>query len=154
MANGDDWKSRDLADCAKKRLVSAKQLENIDRTAATYIAGIACESMFRSLRYKNKRTHNSGHSIIDLARECGYFDVIPFELKAEVNAKLKVLKDYWWNELRYANENHQLRKYLNTNVFPKRKNYNNFDEDLKMVYQNVYAAVEFLIKKGVEHAGI
>ncbi|MCQ2102273.1 MAG: hypothetical protein MJY98_03500 [Fibrobacter sp.] len=86
MTNGDDRKSKNLADCAKKRLISAKQLENIDRTGATYIAGIACETMFRSLRYKNKREHNSGHCISDLAQECGYFEKIPFEIKAEVNA--------------------------------------------------------------------
>lgn len=154
MARTDQWKPKDLADCAKKHIAAVPLLKDSNLQAAIYLAGVACEAMFRSLRYGNKREHNSGHNLELLASECGYVEKIPFAQRPLVSIHLQTMRMFWWNELRYANKNHQIRRYMRTAAWQKKYSYANFEDDLRDVYNTVYNAAKFLIDKGVEHAGI
>ena len=154
MTCHNQWKPKDLADCAKKHIASVPLLKASNLQAAIYLAGIACEAMFRSMRYESRREHNSRHNLELLASECGYIEKIPFNQRKFVSIHLQTLRVFWWNELRYANKNHQIRYYMRTAAWQRKCAYKNIDDDLEKVYTQVYDAAKYLIEKGVEYAGI
>ena len=131
---------------ALERLRDAQVLKESKRFCATvYIAGRAVEAMFRAYYWKTKSNLlNTGHSIKDLAKECGIYDYVGKKGQQKMAASIQTLIRLWENDLRYAS---------NTKLCDKVRKYSSYqgkDNDVAfMVARDALEAATGILTTGV-----
>ncbi len=78
---------------------------------AHYFAGVSVECLLRAYLLRVSPEFDSRHDLYQLARSSGFFNLIPYHLQQEYNAKFAVLNLRWRSSHRYATEE-QWRDYL------------------------------------------
>ncbi|GAB4467368.1 MAG: hypothetical protein OHK0029_39280 [Armatimonadaceae bacterium] len=100
-------------DAAKEHLGRADRLfENNEYFLAHYIAGLAVECHLRAYVRRATKEFDSRHDLNGLAKESGFYDLVPLKQVESFSVKFSILNARWRSNHRYFSER-QFLDYMN-----------------------------------------
>ena len=98
---------------ANEHLVRAQMLfEHEEYFLCHYIAGLAVECHLRAVLRRKKDTFDSRHNIVELAKESGYYDLVPLDELSNYSSYIALVNLRWRSNHRYCSSREFL-DYMN-----------------------------------------